>query len=87
MDAETIVARVAAAAVGTGLDARSGELVDMLDAGLADPVEVTLAALRNAASMANLILTADTLIADRPDYVDPTAGPATGGGAEKLGLS
>jgi chaperonin GroEL len=41
--------------------------------------------LRNAVSVASLILTTHTLIADRPDYVDPTAGPAMGGGAEFLG--
>jgi chaperonin GroEL len=48
-------------------------------------VAVCIAALRNAASVAALILTTQTLIAKKPDYVDPTAGPALGGGAEKLG--
>jgi chaperonin GroEL len=85
LPAEAIVGQVAAAARGCGLDACSGKLVDMLSAGLADPLEVSIAALRNAASVATLILTADTLIATRPDYVDPTAGPALGGGAERLG--
>jgi chaperonin GroEL len=40
---------------------------------------------RNAASVASLILTTQTLIAKKPDYADPTAGPALGGGAELLG--
>jgi chaperonin GroEL len=54
--------------------------------GIADPVKVTCEALINAASVANLILTAETLITDLPEDDDPTAGPARGGGAERLGL-
>jgi chaperonin GroEL len=56
-----------------------------LRAGIIDPVAVPITALRNAASVAALILTTHILIAKRPDYVDPTTGPALGGGAEKLG--
>jgi chaperonin GroEL len=85
LDAATIVARVAAAPRGVGLDARFGTLVDMVATGIIDPVKVTVSALRNAASVAALILTTQTLIAKKPDYVDPTAGPALGGGAERLG--
>jgi chaperonin GroEL len=57
----------------------------MFASGIVDPVAVSIAALRNAASVAALILTTQTLIAKKPDYSDPTAGPALGGGAEKLG--
>ena len=57
----------------------------MLEAGIVDPVKVSMTALRNAASVAALILTTQTLIAKQPDRTDPTAGPALGGGAEKLG--
>ncbi|MBV9775809.1 MAG: chaperonin GroEL, partial [Acetobacteraceae bacterium] len=78
-------ARVAQAPAGTGLDARSGQLSDLFAAGVIDPVKVPITALRNAASVASLILTTDTLVATRPEYVDPTAGPARGGGAERLG--
>ncbi len=85
MDAEAVVARVAAAPPGIGLDARSGQFVDMLAAGIIDPVKVSTTALRNAASVAALILTTQTLIASKPDNFDPTAGPALGGGAERLG--
>ncbi|MDQ2803559.1 MAG: chaperonin GroEL, partial [Pseudomonadota bacterium] len=85
LDPEAVVAQVAAAPPGTGLDARTGAFVDLLAVGIADPVKVSIAAVRNAASIATLILTADTLIATRPDFVDPTAMPALGGGAEKLG--
>lgn len=68
-----------------GLDARSGRFVDLVEAGIIDPVKVSYSAVRNAASVAGLILTTQTLIAKKPDVLDPTAGPATGGGAERLG--
>lgn len=84
-DPVRMVADVSAAARGVGLDARSGAMVAMDEAGILDPVLVSISALRNAVSVASLILTTHTLIADRPDYVDPTAGPAMGGGAELLG--
>ena len=73
------------AKTGVGLDARSGRFVDLVDAGIIDPVKVSYSAVRNAASVAGLILTTQTLIAKKPDHVDPTAGPALGGGAELLG--
>ncbi len=85
LDPATVVARVKHAGSDTGLDARSGAFVDMLAAGIVDPVKVTINAVRNAASIAGLILTTQTLIAKKPEYSDPTAGPALGGGAEKLG--
>ena len=85
MDSSAVVARVAAAPPGHGLDARSSKYVDMLEAGIIDPVKVSTTALRNAASVAALILTTQTLIASKPDNFDPTAGPALGGGAERLG--
>jgi chaperonin GroEL len=83
--AEAVVERVKSADRGFGFDARTGRFRDMLAAGIVDPVAVSITALRNAASVAALILTTQTLIAKKPDTVDPTAGPALGGGAEKLG--
>jgi len=85
-DRERIVNQVAHAEAGVGYDARSGAMVDMIACGIADPVQVTCHALINAASVANLILTTETLIADVPEDEDPTAGPARGGGAELLGM-
>ena len=69
---------------GHGLDARNGASVDLLEAGIIDPVKVCYSAIRNAASVAGLILTTQTLIAKKPDDYDPTEGPARGGGAELL---
>jgi chaperonin GroEL len=87
LDAGEIVARVARSPRGIGFDARTAALVDLVEAGVIDPVRVSTTALRNAASVAGLILTTQTLIATKPEGHDPTAGPALGGGAERLGLT
>jgi len=75
---------VASGSNGHGLDACPGGLVDMMAAGIVDPVKVSYSAVRNAALVAGLILTTQTLIAKKPDGFDPTSGPALGGGAELL---
>ena len=85
LDPKVAVRKTLEGKAGFGLDARSGRFVDLVSAGIIDPVKVSYSAVRNAASVAGLILTTQTLIAKKPDYVDPTAGPATGGGAERLG--
>ena len=84
-DAEQIVTEVKETNSGYGYNAATGEFVNMYDAGIIDPVRVTYSALTNAASVATLILTTETLIGDLGEEEDPTAGPALGGGAEKLG--
>ena len=85
LDPKVVMRKVLDSAPGVGLDARSGKFVDLVAAGIIDPVRVSYSAVRNAASVAGLILTTQTLVAKKPDMVDPTAGPATGGGAERLG--
>jgi len=84
LDAAAIVERVRRSPRGVGFDARTGKFIDLVEAGVIDPVRVTATAVRNAASVAGLILTTQTLIATKPDGVDITAGPAMGGGAELL---
>ena len=84
LNAEAEVRKVANGMNGHGLDARNGTSVDLIKAGIIDPVKVCYSAVRNAASVAGLILTTQTLIAKKPDDYDPTAGPALGGGAELL---
>ena len=84
LDGEAEVEKVVKGKNGHGLDARSGATVDMIKAGIIDPVKVAYSAVRNAASVAGLILTTQTLIAKKPDDYDPTSGPALGGGAELL---
>ena len=84
LNGETELTKAAKAKNGHGLDARNGATVDLVKAGIIDPVKVCYSAVRNAASVAGLILTTQTLIAKKPDDYDPTAGPARGGGAELL---
>jgi chaperonin GroEL len=83
-DSAAAVAKVVKAGNGHGFDARTGATVDMIEAGIIDPVKVSYCAVRNAGSVAALILTTQTLIAKKPDDYDPTSGPARGGGAERL---
>ena len=85
-DPDHVVAQVSAVNGGFGYNAAIGTFQNMYDAGIIDPVRVTCTALRNAASVAKLILTTETLVGDLgEDEEDPTASPARGGGAERLG--
>lgn len=84
-DPNEVVQAVATGGPNTGFNAATGAFCDLLAAGVVDPVRVTCAAVGNAASVAKLILTTETLIADVAEEEDPTAGAALGGGAEKLG--
>ena len=59
-----------------GLNAATGEYVDLVKAGIIDPAKVTRAALQNAASIAALVITTECLVADKPEK---NAGPAGGG--------
>ena len=62
----------------TGLNAATGEFVDLFKAGIIDPAKVTRAALQNAASIAALVLTTECLVADKPEKA--SAMPGGGGG-------
>jgi chaperonin GroEL len=73
------VQKVKAAKPGMGFDAMSGELVDMFKAGIVEPFKVTRSALQNAASIGSLILTTETLIADKPEPKKDNGGGAGGG--------
>ena len=66
-----IVQRVEAESGSTGFDAARGEMVDLIEAGVIDPVKVTRAALQNAASIAGLLLTTEVLVADKPEEAPP----------------
>jgi len=67
---------------GHGLNAATGEYVDLLAAGVADPVKVTRSALQNAASIAGLFLTTEAVVADKPEKTPaaPAGGEDFGGG-------
>jgi chaperonin GroEL len=69
----------------TGFNAATGEFVDLLKAGVIDPAKVTRAALQNAASIAGLLLTTETLVADKPEAPDPAAAAAAAAGMGGMG--
>ena len=62
-----VVDKVANLETGHGLNAATGEYVDLLAGGIADPVKVTRSALQNAASIASLFLTTEAVVADKPE--------------------
>ena len=68
-----------------GLNAATGEIVDLVKAGVIDPAKVTRSALQNAASIAALLLTTEALVADKPEKVDPAAAAAAMGGMGGMG--
>ncbi|MBS8086746.1 chaperonin GroEL [Streptococcus suis] len=68
--------------LGTGFNAATGEWVNMMDAGIIDPVKVTRSALQNAASVASLILTTEAVVANKPE----PAAPAMPQGMDGMGM-
>jgi chaperonin GroEL len=76
-----MVREIESATGHTGLNAATGEMVDMVEAGVIDPAKVTRAALQNAASIAALLLTTEVLVADKPE--PESAMP--GGGMDPMG--
>ena len=67
LEGYVVVEKVKEASVGTGLNAATGDYVDLVSAGIIDPVKVTRSALRNAASIAGMVLTTETLVIEKKD--------------------
>ena len=63
---------------GSGFNAATGEYGDLIAAGVIDPVKVTRSALANAASIASLLLTTETLVVEKPEEEEPAAGHSHG---------
>jgi chaperonin GroEL len=76
------VRQVEAEEGSVGLNAATGDLEDLVKAGVIDPAKVTRAALQNAASIAGLVLTTESLVADKPE---PPAPAGAGGGGDPMG--
>ena len=72
-----IVERIRTEGDGRGFDAATGEWVDMVKAGIIDPAKVTRSALQNAASIAAIVLTAESAVVEKPEEEEPA--PAGGG--------
>jgi chaperonin GroEL len=78
LEGGVVVEKVRNLEAGFGLDAATGEYVDMIKAGIIDPAKVTRSALQNAASIAALFLTTEAVITDKPE--PKSAAPMPGGG-------
>jgi chaperonin GroEL len=71
-----MVREIESATGNTGLNVLTGEMVDLVEAGVIDPAKVTRAALQNAASIAALLLTTEVLVVDKPE---PESAMSAGG--------
>ncbi|MGQ9557731.1 MAG: chaperonin GroEL [Desulfurispora sp.] len=74
VEGSVVVERVRNSEPGVGFNALSGEYVNMIEAGIVDPAKVTRSALQNAASIAAMILTTETLVAEKPEEKEGGAG-------------
>jgi len=79
LEAGVVAEKVRNLPSGHGLNAATGEYVDMLAAGINDPVKVTRSALLNAASIAGLFLTTEVVVADKPEKAAAPMGDPSGG--------
>ncbi len=81
LEGAVIVDKVKSCAVGEGYNALTGEYGDMISMGIVDPVKVTRSALQNAASVASMVLTTESVVADKPEPPAPAApmDPSMGG--------
>jgi chaperonin GroEL len=79
LEGGVIVEKVRHLDAGFGLNAATGEYVDMIKAGIIDPAKVTRSALQNAASIAALFITTEAVITDKPE---PKGAPAPQGGGD-----
>ncbi|NLU53598.1 MAG: chaperonin GroEL [Clostridiaceae bacterium] len=80
LEGSVILEKVSTSEVGIGFDAISEQYVNMIEKGIVDPAKVTRSALQNAASVASMVLTTESLVADKPEKPDPAANAAMGGG-------
>lgn len=85
LDASVVVAKIQEQKDGIGYNARTGEYVDMVKAGVVDPVKVTKSALQNASSVVSLLLTTSVLIADKPEAKEAEAAAAAAAAAGGMG--
>ena len=80
-EGSVIVARIIEGKKGHGYDAKEDRMVDMMAAGIIDPLKVTRSALQNAASVAAMVLTTEAAVTDMPEKNPPAGGsmPPMGG--------
>ena len=86
LEGAVAVSRVRELSDSQGLDATSGEYVDLFKAGVVDPAKVTRSAVQNAVSIAALLLTTETLVVDKPEEEEAGAGAGAGGHSHGMGM-
>ncbi len=86
VEGSVIVNNVKESAVGMGYNALVGEYMDMLKVGIVDPTKVTRSALQNASSVASMVLTTESVVADKPDPAGDAAAAAAMAGAAGGGM-
>ena len=79
LEGGVVAEKVAGLPAGHGLNAATGEYVDMVKAGIVEPAKVTRSALQNAASIAALFLTTEAVVADKPEKAPAMPGGGDGG--------
>jgi chaperonin GroEL len=79
LEGGVVVEKVRNLDAGFGLNAATGEYVDMIKAGIIDPAKVTRSALQNASSIAALFITTEAVITDKPEPKGPNPMPQGGG--------
>ncbi len=80
LEGSVILEKISNSDIGVGFDALQEKYVNMIEAGIVDPAKVTRSALQNAASVASMVLTTESIVADKPEKPDPAAAAAMGGG-------
>ena len=80
LQGDVVVERVRSLPKGHGLNAATGDYEDMVAAGIIDPMKVTRSAVQNAGSIAAMVLTTESLVADRPEKKDAPKMPGGMGG-------
>ncbi|MCH9837484.1 chaperonin GroEL [bacterium] len=85
LEGSVVVREVEAATGSNGMNAATGEMADLIAAGIIDPAKVTRAGLQNAASIAAMLLTTEVLVADEPEEDAGMGGGMPGGGMGGMG--
>ncbi len=80
LEGSVIVDKVKNSPAGIGFDALAEQYINMIDSGIVDPAKVTRSALQNAASVASMVLTTESVVADKPEKEPPMPAGGMGGG-------
>jgi len=86
LEGSVIVDKIKSNKAGVGFNALIEEYVDMVEAGIVDPAKVTRSALQNAASVASMVLTTESIVADKEDPNANAGAPAGGMPGAGMGM-